>query len=230
MLDGKALRAAVATHKPDVIIPEIEAIDTETLADAGGRRLARRAFGQSGPADHEPRRHPRIRGARARPDHLALQIRGIARRGDRRRRRSRAALRGEAGDVELGQGPEHRKVGGRSRRRLGLCGREHARRPAARHRRGIHRVRQRDHLADDCDGSRDPVLRPDRPPAGSRRLSRELAARGHRRRCFAFGPAPGAQGRRGARRLRHFRRGVLRQRRPGDLLRAVAAPARHRAW
>jgi phosphoribosylglycinamide formyltransferase 2 len=31
MLDGKALRAAVETHKPDVIIPEIEAIDTETL-------------------------------------------------------------------------------------------------------------------------------------------------------------------------------------------------------
>ena len=32
MLDGKALRTAVKKHKPDVIIPEIEAIDTETLA------------------------------------------------------------------------------------------------------------------------------------------------------------------------------------------------------
>ena len=32
MLDGKALRAAVKKHKPDVIIPEIEAIDTETLS------------------------------------------------------------------------------------------------------------------------------------------------------------------------------------------------------
>jgi phosphoribosylglycinamide formyltransferase 2 len=32
MLDGKALRTAVETHRPDVIIPEIEAIDTETLA------------------------------------------------------------------------------------------------------------------------------------------------------------------------------------------------------
>src|SRR6476660_2826844 len=32
MLDGKALRAAVAKHKPDVIIPEIEAIDTAALA------------------------------------------------------------------------------------------------------------------------------------------------------------------------------------------------------
>lgn len=32
MLDGKALRAAVEKHKPDVIIPEIEAIDTAALA------------------------------------------------------------------------------------------------------------------------------------------------------------------------------------------------------
>ena len=33
MLDGKALRAAVETHKPDVIVPEIEAIDTATLVE-----------------------------------------------------------------------------------------------------------------------------------------------------------------------------------------------------
>jgi len=32
MLDGKALKAAVKKHKPDVIVPEIEAIDTATLA------------------------------------------------------------------------------------------------------------------------------------------------------------------------------------------------------
>jgi phosphoribosylglycinamide formyltransferase 2 len=36
MLDGKALRAAVEKHKPDVIVPEIEAIDTATLADLEG--------------------------------------------------------------------------------------------------------------------------------------------------------------------------------------------------
>src|SRR3954470_23273068 len=42
MLDGKALRAAVDKHKPDVIIPEIEAIDTATLAalEAEGWRVA----------------------------------------------------------------------------------------------------------------------------------------------------------------------------------------------
>jgi len=32
MLDGEALRAAVETHRPDVVVPEIEAIDTATLA------------------------------------------------------------------------------------------------------------------------------------------------------------------------------------------------------
>jgi phosphoribosylglycinamide formyltransferase 2 len=32
MLDGAALRSAVEKHRPDVIVPEIEAIDTATLA------------------------------------------------------------------------------------------------------------------------------------------------------------------------------------------------------
>jgi len=36
MLDGKALRKAVETHRPDVIVPEIEAIDTATLAQLEG--------------------------------------------------------------------------------------------------------------------------------------------------------------------------------------------------
>jgi len=33
MLDGAALRAAVEAHRPDVIVPEIEAIDTATLGE-----------------------------------------------------------------------------------------------------------------------------------------------------------------------------------------------------
>src|SRR5690348_10946384 len=42
MLDGKALRAAVEKHRPDVIVPEIEAIDTGTLAalESEGWRVA----------------------------------------------------------------------------------------------------------------------------------------------------------------------------------------------
>src|SRR4249919_1255268 len=37
MLDGKALRSAVEKHKPDVVVPEIEAIDTATLAELEGK-------------------------------------------------------------------------------------------------------------------------------------------------------------------------------------------------
>ena len=36
MLDGEALRKAVEKHRPDVIVPEIEAIDTATLAQLEG--------------------------------------------------------------------------------------------------------------------------------------------------------------------------------------------------
>ncbi len=106
MLDGKALRAAVETHKPDAIIPEIEAIDTETLVEAGRRRLERRAVGEGRSADHEPRRHSRVRRPRARPDHVALQVRRIPRRSHGCGRRGRPALRREAGHVELRQRPE----------------------------------------------------------------------------------------------------------------------------
>jgi phosphoribosylglycinamide formyltransferase 2 len=42
MLDGKALRTAVEKHEPDVIVPEIEAIDTVTLSalESEGWRVA----------------------------------------------------------------------------------------------------------------------------------------------------------------------------------------------
>ena len=42
MLDGAALRSAVEKHKPDIIVPEIEAIDTDTLAtlEQEGWRIA----------------------------------------------------------------------------------------------------------------------------------------------------------------------------------------------
>jgi len=37
MLDGEALRAAVIRHQPDLVVPEIEAIRTEMLADLEGQ-------------------------------------------------------------------------------------------------------------------------------------------------------------------------------------------------
>ena len=65
-----------------------------------------------------------------------------------------------------------------------------------------------------------------RQEAGDYRESWQPA--GDPARGAAVGALPGAQGRRGARRLRHLRRRILHPRRPGDLLGAVAAPARHR--
>ena len=93
MLDGAALRAAVEKHRPDYIVPEIEAIDTATLADAGARGLARRPLGQGGAADHEPRRHPRLRRARSWASPPRATVRRDARGGDRRRRDGRACRR-----------------------------------------------------------------------------------------------------------------------------------------
>ncbi|MEO0699479.1 MAG: formate-dependent phosphoribosylglycinamide formyltransferase [Pseudomonadota bacterium] len=40
MLDGEALRAAVLKHQPDLIVPEVEAIRTEVLADLEGEGFA----------------------------------------------------------------------------------------------------------------------------------------------------------------------------------------------
>ena len=145
MLDGKALRAAVEKHKPDVIVPEIEAIDTATLAEleSEGWRVA-----PSAKAVQLTMNRDGIRDFAARELGLVtsqIPLRRKPRGSDRRGRRSRPAVRGQAGHVELGQGPEHGQDRRRGRRGLGLCGRQHARRPPARDRRGIHRLRQRDH-------------------------------------------------------------------------------------
>ena len=73
-----------------------------------------------------------------------------------------------------------------------------------------HRVRQRDHLADRRDQGRRPVLPADRPPPGSGRLSRKLAARGdvRERRCTRRRTRP-RKVVDSARRPRHVRRRIL---------------------
>ena len=63
MLDGAAIRAAVEKHRPDVIVPEIEAIDTAALVELEREGWHVRAFGQGRAVDDEPRRDPRIRRA-----------------------------------------------------------------------------------------------------------------------------------------------------------------------
>jgi phosphoribosylglycinamide formyltransferase 2 len=85
MLDGDALRAVVAKHQPDIIVPEVEAIRTEVLYE----------FEQAG-------MHV-VPSARA-----ALQIRANQRRVCCGSKRDRHSLCSEAVDVVVRQRPIHR--------------------------------------------------------------------------------------------------------------------------
>ena len=231
MLDGKALRAAVEKHKPDVIVPEIEAIDTATLAELEKRRLARRAVGQGGAADHEPRRHPRLRRAAS----SASSPRNTASPKAARKPSPRPSEVGLPCVVKpvmssSGKGQSTAK----NAEEVGAAW-DYA---VANMRGDRPRVIVEEFIEFDSEitlltvATKDGVLfcAAGRPPPGSRRLSRKLAAGGDPARGAAVGAVPGAQGRRGARRPRHLRRRILRSRRPGDLLRALARARTTPAW
>ena len=180
MLDGKALRAAVEKHRPDVDHPRDRGDRHRDAGRARAGRLARRAVGQGGAADHEPRRHPRLRGARARARHLAnIASPKAARRRSRRPRRlgSRASIKPVMSSS--GKGQSTAKTAEDVGDGLGLCGREDARRPAARDRRGIHQVRQRDHA---CLRSRPRTASCSAPRSAIARSSAIIARAGSRRR------------------------------------------------
>ena len=224
MLDGKKIRAAVEKHRPDVIVPEIEAIDTATLSRARERGLAGRPFGQGGAADFEPRRIRDCR-PRARPHHLEIPL-------CREPRGSRGGGRGVGLPCVVKPvmsswaraRARRRRRGGRHR--LGLCGREDARRPP--------RVIVEEFIKFDSEitiltvATKDGVLFC--PPVGHRQEAgdyRESWQPAAVPRWRFLGAAPGAQGGGGAGRPRHFRGRILHSRRAGDLLRAFAAAARH---
>lgn len=68
MLDGEALRHVITEEKPHYIVPEIEAIATDTLRELEGEGLNCRALRPCNAAHDEPRRDPspgrrRIRSA-----------------------------------------------------------------------------------------------------------------------------------------------------------------------
>ena len=73
MADGAALRALVEKERPHIIVPEIEAIATDMLAqiEKGGHR-DRDSGSARGPAHHEPRRHPPACSRRTGPSDVAL--------------------------------------------------------------------------------------------------------------------------------------------------------------
>ncbi len=120
MLDGAALGAAIDKHQPDFIVPEVEAIRTEVLKeyeDKGSNVVP------SARATLMTMNRDRIREVAA--SELGLP--------------TSTYLYAESGDVVIRQGPEHAEGCRRHRQGVGLCRGRHARRPQARHRRGLHR-------------------------------------------------------------------------------------------
>ena len=227
MLDGAALRAAVEKHRPDVIVPEIEAIDTAALAqlEAEGWRVA-----PSAKAVQLTMNRDGIRDFAARELGLVTSKYRFA--------ESREEAIAAAQEVGLpcvvkpvmsssGKGQSVAKIA----EEVGDAW-DHA---VANMRGDRPRVIVEEFIAFDSEITlltvatrRDQILRPGRPHAGARRLPHQLAAGPDPARGASIGPVPVAQTGRGARRSRHFRRRILRPRRPGDLFRALAAPARHR--
>ena len=58
MADGAALRALVEKERPHIIVPEIEAIATDMLAQIEKEGIATVIPAARGATHHEPRRHP----------------------------------------------------------------------------------------------------------------------------------------------------------------------------
>ncbi|MCO5556178.1 hypothetical protein L7F22_009722 [Adiantum nelumboides] len=196
--------------------------------DRGGRD-DRRPDRPRRAADHGPRGHPASGRRGAGPADVAVRVRRHDRRGARRRRHGRAAVRAQAGDVLLRQGPVGPAERRRRRRRLGV---RPYRRPGvepAGDRRGFRRVRLRDHPAHRPARRRHRVLRADRAPPGERRLRRVLAAPAHVRRRAGRRPRRVRPDHRGPRRVGPVRGGAVRPRRRGAVLRGQPAPARHRS-
>src|SRR3954470_2221144 len=59
MLDGEALDKIVAKHKPDIIVPEIEAIRTERFYDYEKQGIQVVPSARAANFTHEPQSHPR---------------------------------------------------------------------------------------------------------------------------------------------------------------------------
>ncbi len=225
MLDGAALRATIEKHRPDHRARGRG--DPHRSAEGlRGARLQRRRL-------HAPavaRNRDAIRDLAASELGLTTSTFEYAETREDLRAAARIGfpLRGQAGDVVVGQGPEHGQGRRRHRLRMGLCRRRDARRPAARDRRSLHRFRLRDHVADRPAPERRDLLPADRPPPGTRRLSRKLAAGGDVRCRARQRAGHGDESRRRAGRSRHFRRRIFRQGRRGHLFRTQPPPTRHR--
>ena len=225
MLDGRALRAAVEKHRPDAIIPEIEAIDTATLAALEGEgwrvvpsaKAVQLTMNRDGIRDFAAKElglaTSEYRFAESRDDAIAAAaavgfpcvVKPVMSSSGKGQSTVEAAE-----DVDAAWDYAVANMRGD--------------RP---------RVIVEEFIKFDSEitlltvATKDGVIfcAADRASPGARGLSGELAASRYSARGAALSPLPVAQGGRGARRPRHLWGRVLRPRGPGDLLRAFAAAA-----
>ena len=184
MTDGAALRRLMEQERPHLIVPEIEAIATDMLVE-----IEREGLAEVIPTARAARLTMNREGIRR----LAAEELGLptspytfADSLDELRAAiadDRLPVHRQAGDVVVGQGPVDGQGAGRRRQGLGLRRGRRPRQPGPRDRRGLHRLRLRDHAAHRACARRtgrggDLLLRADRPCAGERRLRRILAAAG----------------------------------------------------
>ena len=141
MLDAEKLRSAVETHRPDFIVPEIEAIRTEVLAELEAEGFA---VVPSARAAQLTMNRDAIRDLAANELGLTTSRYRYASTLDEvreSRRIRRLSLRDEAGHVLEREGPEHGPCRSRAGSGMGYGRPKHARGPQARDRRAIHRLR-----------------------------------------------------------------------------------------
>jgi hypothetical protein len=105
MLDGKALRAVIELEKPDLVVPEIEAIHTPTLIELEGGP-AGDPDRPRGVADDGPRRHPQTGCRGAETADLAVSLLRQRSAVPQCGGRDRLPVRDQAGDEFIRQGSE----------------------------------------------------------------------------------------------------------------------------
>ena len=230
MQDAEALRALLLEERPDLVVPELEAIATSVLAELeqdgfrviptaraavltmnreGIRRLAAEELGlPTSPYAFVDT----IEEFGAAADELGWPV----------------VVKPVMSSSGHGQSLVHEP--GRACGRVGLRPVRWPGHPdVALHRRRIHRLRHRDHDAHRAEPRRHFVLRSGVPSAGRRRLRRVVAGTGRhdvpvaRSRAASRGDGDVRDGW-----LGRVRRRAVHPRRRRDLLRSVPAPARHR--
>ena len=171
MLDGSELDRLVEKHRPDLVVPEIEAIRTERLYDYERRGTGVVPSARAADFTMDRRAIRDLAARETRPAHRALPLRRHLRRTEGRRARVGATRRDQAAHVLVGQRPVGRSHRGRLGAGLGLRRERRKGGRGRRDRRGLRPVRVGDHPAHrDPAGRSHPLLPAHRARPGARRL------------------------------------------------------------